>query len=100
MPSQYDMIEQYIAGRVGAYDGEWRVLHPDGNYKWIRLRGICVRDAAGKPTRMAGSVNDIDSRRRVQAALQHAQRLEAVGTARGRHRARLQQYLGGNPRLR
>src|SRR5262249_49968198 len=34
-----------------------------------RLRGLCVRDADGKPLRMAGSINDIDARKRAEDAL-------------------------------
>ena len=43
--------------------------HPDGRYRWVRARGLCVRDAGGEPLRMAGSVSDIDTRRRTEEAL-------------------------------
>ena len=83
VPTQSAMIEDYLAGRVPSYDGEWRVRHADGSYRWIRIRGVCIRDPKGRPTRMAGSVSDIDAHKRAQAALQQAQRLEAVGTLAG-----------------
>jgi PAS domain S-box-containing protein len=82
-PVHDKMLEGYLAGQLASYDVECRVLHADGSYRWLRLRGICVRDAAGMPCRMAGSVNDVDLRRRAEAALQQAQRLEALGTLAG-----------------
>jgi PAS domain S-box-containing protein len=51
---QRTAVEDYLAGRAHAYDGEWRVRHADGSYRWVRIRGLCVRDDAGRPTRMAG----------------------------------------------
>lgn len=82
-PRHMAMLDDYLGDRLPFYDGEWRVLHPDGGYRWIRVRGQGVRDAAGRVTRMAGSVSDVDARRRAETALRQAQRLEAVGTLAG-----------------
>ncbi len=76
-------VADYLDGLLPTYDGEWRVQDADGSYRWVRIRGVCLRDEGGRPTRMAGSVSDIDSHRRAQAALQQTQRLEAVGTLAG-----------------
>ena len=73
----------YLEGRLPAYDGEYRILYPDGLYRWVRIQGLCVRDANGRPTRMAGSISDIDPHKRAEAALRQTQRLEAVGTLAG-----------------
>jgi len=73
----------YLEGRLPAYDGEYRILHADGLYRWVRIQGLCVRDAGGRPTRMAGSISDIDPHKRAEAALRQTQRLEAVGTLAG-----------------
>ena len=43
--------------------------HPDGQYRWLRIHGLCSRDAEGKPVRMAGSTSDIDARKRAEEAL-------------------------------
>jgi len=80
---QINAITDYLAGRTSTYGGEWRVLLPGGGYKWIRIRGESVRDAAGLPVRLAGSLSDIDDFKREQAARQQSQRLEAVGTLAG-----------------
>jgi len=78
-----ERIFGYLDGRLPTCDGEWRMRHPDGVYRWLRIRGACVRDATGRATRLAGSVSDIDLQKRAQAALQQTQRLEAVGTLAG-----------------
>jgi PAS domain S-box-containing protein len=81
--AQLRSVEEYIAGISPNYEGEWRVRHANGNYRWLRIRGLCVRDASGRAVRMAGSVSDIDSRKCAEAALRQALRLEALGTLAG-----------------
>ena len=74
-------MQDHLAGKTPAYEGEWRVRHPDGRYRWVRVRGMCVRDATGKPLRMAGSVSDIDARKRAEEALRHSQERYALAVA-------------------
>lgn len=81
--SQLRLIDAYLQGAVQAYDGEWRILTKAGEYRWVRICGLCVRDDLGKPTRLAGSVSDIDTHKRVEAALEQSRRLEALGTLAG-----------------
>ncbi len=68
-PRRAESIRAHLAGEVGAYECEYRVLHDDGSYRWVRVRAMCTRDAAGQPLRMAGSVSDIDARKRAEEAL-------------------------------
>lgn len=82
-PLQMQMIDRYLADAAAAYDGEWRILHGDGSYRWVRICGSCVRNAEGVPTRLAGSVSDIDTQKRTEAALEQSRRLEALGTLAG-----------------
>ena len=65
--------ERALSGRVPAYDGEFRFLQPDGVYRWRHLHGVCVRDADGKPLRMAGSMADVDARRHADDALRESE---------------------------
>ncbi len=62
-------IDLHLTGRSPAYEGEYRVRGQDGVYRWVRVRGLCVRDANKAPMRMAGSVADIDARKRAEDAL-------------------------------
>ena len=44
-----------------------------GEYRWVHSRGLCVRDSAGRPIRMVGSVTDVDERKRIEAALRQSE---------------------------
>ena len=52
------------------YDVEYRAKCQDGHYRWFHARGVADRDANGKPTRMAGSISDIDARKQAEHRLQ------------------------------
>ncbi len=80
-PRRWAAIEAHLAGQTPAYMGEWRIVHPDGVYRWVRVRGVCVRDAAGKPLRMAGSVSDIDARKRAEESLRQSEERYALAVA-------------------
>ncbi|MBI5331301.1 MAG: PAS domain-containing protein [Betaproteobacteria bacterium] len=71
-------------------EGEWRVLWPDGGIRWLAGRGRVRRDETGRPRRMTGINIDISERklleeeqRRLQAQLQQAQKMEALGQLTG-----------------
>src|SRR5207248_2861499 len=48
-------LRDYLDGRLRDYELEHRLLHRDGGYRWILARGVAVRDARGRPARIAGS---------------------------------------------
>lgn len=52
-------IDDHLANKSPVLEAEYRIRHSDGNYRWICARGIAVRNAAGKPLRMAGSQSDV-----------------------------------------
>lgn len=51
-----------------AIDGRYQ--HPDGSWHWLRIRGIVVRDYAGKAMRIVGSLIDISKRKNAETALE------------------------------
>jgi PAS domain S-box-containing protein len=60
------------------YVHEYRVVHPDGEVRWLSARGRFLYDEKGKPVRMLGAMIDITRRRREEewqrlmvAELQH-----------------------------
>jgi PAS domain S-box-containing protein len=67
-PARAAALRAHIEGDTPLYESEYRVRHADGEYRWIRVRGLCVRDANGKALRMAGSVSDINARKRAEEA--------------------------------
>jgi len=78
---RFAAVEANMTGRTPLYEFEYRVLHPDGRYRWVRARGLCVRDAKGVALRMAGSVSDIDTRRRAEEALRVSEERFALAVA-------------------
>jgi diguanylate cyclase (GGDEF)-like protein/PAS domain S-box-containing protein len=52
-------IAAHQRGLTPHFESENRVLHKDGTFRWMLTRGLAVRDASGKPSRMAGSQTDI-----------------------------------------
>lgn len=64
-------IEAHIKGLSPRFKTEHRMLHKDGTYRWILSRGLVVRDAEGKASRMAGSQTDITERKMTEEQLLH-----------------------------
>ncbi|WP_280154825.1 PAS domain-containing protein [Piscinibacter sp. XHJ-5] len=74
-------MRAHLDGHTPAYEVEYRIRHPDGVYRWIHVRALCIRDAHGKPLRLAGSVSDVDSRKRAEVALAESEDRFAVAVA-------------------
>ena len=64
-------IEAHLQGLTSHFENEHRILHENGTYCWILCRGLAVRDKSGEPYRMAGSVTDINDRKRTEEQLLH-----------------------------
>lgn len=54
---------------AGDFELEYRMLHRDGEYRWILSRSRLTCDAAGRPERMLGCHIDITDRRATEEAL-------------------------------
>jgi len=52
---------------------EYRIARPDGEVRWIHVRGFQVRDAAGEVIRLTGIVSDITERKRAEEAMRESE---------------------------
>ena len=87
------IFNAYMAGESATLQAEHRLRHKDGSYRWVLMRGIALRDAAGKPYRIAGSNTDITQLKRAQG-IQHAQSRLLEGVATGAElTGRLREFL-------
>ena len=80
----WDAVDLHL--KQGApYDVECRLRTKEDEYRWYRTRGKAHRDAAGRATWMAGSLQDIDDQKRSAIRLREA--LEEVQLLSDRLRA-------------
>ena len=64
-------LETHIQGRSEQFHSEYRMMHSDGQYRWMLSRGVAVRDGNGKALRVAGSQTDITDRKFAESQLRH-----------------------------
>lgn len=60
---------------------EWRVRRADGAYRWLAIRGVPLRDAAGAVWRWVGTCTDIEDAKQQEAELRRSQQESAESLA-------------------
>lgn len=65
-------LRLHLVGRTVHFQNEHRLKREDGQYIWVLCRGVAVRDATGRPIRLAGSATDISARRDAEEQLRKA----------------------------
>ncbi len=65
-------IEAHLSGQSAQLGSEHRILHEDGSYRWMLVRGVAVWNGEDSPHRIAGSQTDVTDRKRVERELEHA----------------------------
>ncbi len=73
-PDDLDMVmaagSDYLSGRTGSYEVEYRALTKDKETRWHVSRGaVMERDPSGMPLRMAGTVLDITEKKGIEEEL-------------------------------
>jgi len=79
-----DDLRHYLAEvphlwKDGQHTFEYRFLHKDGTYRWIREETKVIRDAAGEPVEVIGYWTDVTEWKRMEAELGKSQRFAAIG---------------------
>jgi len=75
-PEDFDGYRQALIGhfkdRTTSLEHEYRIRDAQGGYRWILDRGIGVRNAQGRVTRLVGAVSDMTARKLAELELRRA----------------------------
>ena len=63
-------MDEHLSGENAGYECEYRLLHRDGEYRWMLGRGLALFDEAGQATRVSGSQTDITQRKKAESQLE------------------------------
>ena len=79
-----ERFQEFLQGAGTEFETETRLLHRDGAFRWVSVRGTCVRDAEGRPAKVIGAVVDITERKALETELIRAkEEAEAASMAKG-----------------
>jgi two-component system cell cycle sensor histidine kinase/response regulator CckA len=78
-----ESIREALASEGDHWTGEYRFRHFDGSYLDLLERALIVRDTAGVPVRLVGSLMDVTARKQLQDQLVRSQKMEAFGRLAG-----------------
>ncbi len=71
-----EVLELWKNGRCAF---EYRFLHKNGTYRWIREEANVIRDTAGNPAEVIGYWTDVTEQRQMHEAFMKSQRLATIG---------------------
>jgi two-component system, cell cycle sensor histidine kinase and response regulator CckA len=72
----------YTTGKP-AKNLEWETIRKDGTKGYVETSASLAKNSVGEPIGFRGVVRDISEKQRLEAQLQHAKRMESVGTLAG-----------------
>ena len=65
-------IIEHFKGRSARLEHEYRIADGRGGYRWVLDRGLAVRDASGRVTKLVGALSDISPRKAAELELRRA----------------------------
>ncbi len=71
LPTYRERMTQHLKGESAQFMMEYRIALPGGDYRWVLCRGVARRDGGDRAVRMAGSIGDINLRKRAEQQLIH-----------------------------
>ena len=84
----------FTTGRSEKYFG-WRIIRKDGSKREVEASVSPKKNAGGVPRGFRGIIRDISEKQKLEDQLQHAQKMEAIGTLAGGVAHDLNNILGG-----
>jgi diguanylate cyclase (GGDEF)-like protein/PAS domain S-box-containing protein len=63
------VLDAHLEAESSHFEHEHRMQGVDGGHIWVLVRGMAVRDSAGRPFRIAGSQTDVTARRAAEERL-------------------------------
>ncbi len=70
-PGVEQALSAHLSGDTKYFEHEHRISTGTGHALWVLCRGVAVRDANGRATRIAGSMTDISDRKLAETRLMH-----------------------------
>ncbi|MGA9138633.1 MAG: PAS domain-containing protein [Methanocella sp.] len=83
----------------GGFEGEWRVVWPDGTVHWLHGRGFIFKDESGKPLKLIGINIDITEHKQAEEVLRESVACRRVADAVEAERRRLFDVLETLPAM-
>ncbi len=66
-------LQTYLSGATGELEFEFRARHKNGSDRWMLVRGVAMRDPAGRTIRLIGSCIDITEHKRAESLLRESE---------------------------
>ncbi|HUY87772.1 MAG TPA: sensor domain-containing diguanylate cyclase [Pirellulales bacterium] len=77
-------LEAFFASTAYHFEHEHRLLHGDGDYRWMAVRAVAVRDAQGRAQSLVGVQSDISDRAQLDALARYDALLDPLTQLAGR----------------